>query len=188
MSILTGNQIMREIERKTISISRFNAKQLNPNSYNLRLGRRLLVYDGGVLDMKSNNPYTILTIPNSGFVMERGKCYLGETVEETWTDSFVPMIEGRSSVGRLFLPIHITAGFGDVGWRGKWTLEFVPFTNIRVYPGVEIAQIYFHTIFGKKSYYGGGTSKYQNADGVEASKMYLDFVGETSQNETRLSL
>lgn len=85
-----------------------------------------------------------LTIPPEGMVLKPGKLYLGRTVERTRTDKFIPMLEGRSSVGRLGMGIHVTAGFGDIGFDGPWTLEITVTEPLRIYPLVEIAQIYYH--------------------------------------------
>ena len=74
-------------------------------------------------------------------MLEPDTLYLGRTREFTKTDCFVPMLEGRSSVGRLGLFIHVTAGFGDVGFAGYWTLEIFCVQPIRIYAGVEICQI-----------------------------------------------
>ena len=119
--ILSGKEIHQQVENGTISIDPFNSDQLNPNSYNLRLHSDLLVYDSDVLDMKEKNSTSPLTIPNEGLLLEPQKLYLGRTIERTATDKYVPMLEGRSSVGRLGLFIHITAGFGDIGFDGFWT-------------------------------------------------------------------
>lgn len=102
-----------------------------------------------------------------------GNLYLGRTVEHTSTNRYVPMLEGRSSVGRLGLFIHVTAGFGDIGFSGYWTLEIVPTIPVRIYPGVQICQIYFHTICGKADLYTGG--KYQNNTGIQPSMLYKEF-------------
>ena len=135
--ILSGHEIKKCLGTK-IWIEPFNEKQLNPNSYNLRLHHELLVYDRELLDMKMENKAHVLTIPESGLVLEPGRLYLGRTLEYTRTEGFVPMLEGRSSVGRLGLFIHITAGFGDVGFAGYWTLEMFCIQPVQVYPGVEI--------------------------------------------------
>ena len=87
--------------------------------------------------MKANNPVRHLTIPDSGLLLETNKLYLGRTLEYTKTEQFVPMLEGRSSVGRLGLFIHVTAGFGDVGFAGYWTLEMFCIHPIVIYPNVE---------------------------------------------------
>ena len=171
--ILSGLEISREIELGNILIEPYDPKRLNPNSYNLTLHDELLVYDEEVLDMKVPNSYHKVKIPSSGYFLKPGKVYLGRTFELTETKSFVPMLEGRSSVGRLGLSIHITAGFGDVGFRGYWTLELHCIEPIRIYPFVEICQIYYHTIKG--SYVNYQSSKYQNNTGIQPSMMYLDF-------------
>ncbi|HHT37737.1 MAG: dCTP deaminase [Candidatus Wallacebacter cryptica] len=170
--ILSGKEIYQNLNKK-IFIEPFNESQLNPNSYNLRLHNQLLVYDEPVLDMKKPNKTKLLTIPEEGLVLEPNRLYLGRTVEYTRTEGFVPMLEGRSSIGRLGLVVHVTAGFGDVGFSGYWTLEMFCIKPIRIYAGVEICQIYYHTICGDYEPYSSG--KYQNNDGIQPSLLYRDF-------------
>lgn len=170
--ILSGKEIAKNIG-KDIIIEPYNEKQLNPNSYNLRLHNELLVYDEEVLDMKKPNKYKSIIIPEEGLKLEPGKLYLGRTVEYTETKNFVPMLEGRSSVGRLGLFIHVTAGFGDVGFKGYWTLEIFCVQPIIIYPNVEICQIYYHDIHGDYDEYKSG--KYQGNTGVQPSLLYRDF-------------
>lgn len=170
--ILSGKEIQRHMG-KDIVIQPFDPKRLNPNSYNLSLHNELLVYENRLLDMKLPNPVKTLTIPESGLVLEPDKLYLGRTNEFTQTDRFVPMLEGRSSVGRLGLFIHVTAGFGDVGFAGYWTLEIFCVQPIRIYPNVEICQIYYHDIQGEYDLYQSG--KYQNNTGIQPSLLYRDF-------------
>ena len=187
--ILSGRKIFEEVQTGNIQISDFDLMRLNPNSYNLRLADELLVYDtdyldefgdmvftgNGPLDMKKDNPYTTMRIPEEGLCLMPGRLYLGRTMERTITDGYVPMLEGRSSVGRLGIFIHATAGFGDVGFDGYWTLELSVVQPVIVYPGVEICQIYYHTIDGKYDKYDGNTGKYQNNTGVQTSQMWKDF-------------
>jgi len=170
--ILSGKEIARRIG-KDIIIEPFNPAQLNPNSYNLRLHNELLVYSEPILDMKKPNAYERIIIPEEGLVLEPNKLYLGRTAEYTATEGLVPMLEGRSSVGRLGLFVHITAGFGDVGFAGYWTLEIFCVQPIRIYAGVEICQIYYHTIEGDYERYRSG--KYQNNRDVQPSLLYKDF-------------
>ena len=170
--ILSGKEIQRHMG-KDIVIQPFDPKRLNPNSYNLSLHNELLVYENRLLDMKVPNPVKTLTIPESGLMLEPDKLYLGRTNEFTQTDRFVPMLEGRSSVGRLGLFIHVTAGFGDVGFAGYWTLEIFCVQPIRIYPNVEICQIYYHDIHGEYEPYQSG--KYQNNTGIQPSLLYRDF-------------
>lgn len=171
--ILSGKEIERRLNND-LSIEPFNAKQLGPNSYNLRLHHELMVYDEPMLDMKKKHNTKMITIPEEGFVLEPGKLYLGRTLEYTRTDNLVPMLEGRSSIGRLGLFIHITAGFGDVGFTGYWTLEIYCVHPIRIYAGVEICQIFYHTIEGDFDTYK--SNKYQLNKGIQASMLYKDFT------------
>ena len=171
--ILSGKEIHQQVENGTISTDPFNSGQLNPNSYNLRLHSDLLVYDSDVLDMKEKNSTSPLTIPNEGLLLEPQKLYLGRTIERTATDKYVPMLEGRSSVGRLGLFIHITAGFGDIGFDGFWTLEIFCVQPIKIYANLEICQIFYHTIDGDYDLYR--SKKYQSNRGVQPSMLYKDF-------------
>ena len=116
----------------------------------------------------------ILEYVEDGLVLEPGTLYSGRTVEFTKTDKYVPMLEGRSSTGRLGLFIHVTAGFGDVGFSGYWTLEIFCIQPIKIYPNVEICQIYYHTIDGDYEKYSSG--KYQNNTDIQPSLMYKDFM------------
>jgi len=170
--ILSGKEIKRRLGKEII-IEPFNEDQLNPNSYNLRLHNELLVYEDHVLDMKKENKAKKIIIPEDGLLLEPGKLYLGRTVEYTKTDKLVPMLEGRSSIGRLGLFIHVTAGFGDVGFSGYWTLEMFCIQPIKIYPGVEVCQIYYHSIEGDYEKYSSG--KYQNNTGIQPSLLFRDF-------------
>lgn len=170
--ILSGKEIQRHIG-KAIIIEPFDQSRVNPNSYNLTLHNELLVYENHELDMKKLNPTKRITIPEEGLVLEPNRLYLGRTNEFTKTEGFVPMLEGRSSTGRLGLFIHVTAGFGDVGFAGYWTLEIFCIQPIRIYPNAEICQIYYHSIEGDYEPYKSG--KYQNNTDIQPSLMYKDF-------------
>ena len=170
--ILSGKEILKHVGKEII-IEPFNEKCLNPNSYNLSLADELLVYENDTLDMKVPNATKKIIIPEEGLLLEPNKLYLGRTNEFTKTDRFVPMLEGRSSTGRLGLFIHVTAGFGDIGFAGYWTLEIFCVQPIRIYPNVEICQIYYHDILGEYDLYKSG--KYQNNKGIQPSLMYKDF-------------
>lgn len=170
--ILSGLEIKKQLN-KNIYIEPFNENQLNPNSYNLRLSDELLVYSEPILDMKTPNPTERLSIPEEGLLLEPNRLYLGRTIEHTRTENLVPMLEGRSSIGRLGLFIHVTAGFGDVGFSGFWTLEIFCVQPIRIYAGIEICQVYYHGIDGEYTRYESG--KYQNNQGIQPSMLYKDF-------------
>lgn len=170
--ILTGSEIKAQLG-KNISIDPFDEKQLNPNSYNLKLHNELLVYEEIVLDMKRPNRYRRYEIPSDGFVLHPNKLYLARTVERTETHNLVPMLEGRSSVGRLGLIVHCTAGFGDVGFEGYWTLEMFVVQPVRIYPNIPICQIFYHTLEGDVTEYA--SKKYQNNNDIQPSMLFQDF-------------
>lgn len=170
--ILSGKEIVKHIGKEII-IEPFDEKRVNPNSYNLSLAPELLVYKNDVLDMKKPNDTERLVIPQEGLLLEPHRLYLGRTNEYTATSTFVPMLEGRSSTGRLGLFIHVSAGFGDIGFAGYWTLEIFCVQPVRIYPNVEVCQVYYHDIEGDFDLYSSG--KYQNNTDIQPSLMYKDF-------------
>jgi len=173
--ILSGFEIKRQLG-KNIIIEPFNEANLNPNSYNLTLHDELLVYRERVLDMRRANRVRRLRIPPEGLVLRPQRLYLGRTRERTETHNFVPMIEGRSSIGRLGLFVHVTAGFGDVGFRGYWTLEMFAIQPVRIYAGVGICQIFYHDLRGEFEEYH--SDKYQDNHDIQPSLLYKEFGGE----------
>ena len=169
--ILSGLEIKNHMGREII-IEPFDLKRLNPNSYNLSLHNELLIYAEETLDMKKANETQKILIPPEGLILEPGKLYLGRTEEYTKTEGYIPMLEGRSSIGRLGICIHVTAGFGDVGFAGYWTLELFCVQPVKIYAGVQIAQIYYHTISEPYENYVKG--KYQNNKGIQPSMLYKE--------------
>ena len=169
--ILSGSEIKAQLG-SNILIDPFNDEQLNPNSYNLRLHDELMVYEEIVLDMRRENRFRRLTIPEDGLVLQPNQLYLGRTVEHTETHNLVPMLEGRSSIGRLGLFVHVTAGFGDVGFCGFWTLEMFAVQSVRIYAGVQVAQIFYHTVEGDVTEYQSG--KYQHNTDIQPSLLHRE--------------
>ena len=170
--ILSGLEIKKQLG-KNIFIEPYDPSALNTNSYNVKLHNKLLRYTQPTLDMRQPNAYEEIEIPPEGYVLQPGELYLGRTLEHTKTLGYVPMIEGRSSIGRLGIFVHVTAGFGDIGFTGYWTLEILTVKPVRVYAGVEIAQLYYHTVQGEYESYS--SSKYQNNTSVQPSMLYKDF-------------
>ena len=200
MAILTGVKILEEVKNGTIEIDKYDQSRINPNSYNVCLDNKLLIYktpdthhdmkrfrlmpkvhdvmsyyDDIILDMKKDNPTDEIIIPETGFMLQPGILYLGSTRERIMTKKYVPILSGRSSVGRLGMAVHITAGFGDVGFDGRWTLEIEVVHNLVIYPGLEIGQVYFETLEGDSSYQYHG--RYNHQEGVTASRMYQEKRG-----------
>ena len=174
--ILSGKEIQKRLGTDII-IEPFNEKQLNPNSYNLRLHNELLVYDDMyTLDMKKDNKTKKIIIPEDGLVLEPGELYLGRTMERVGLNNLCGEVGGRSSIGRLGISVHITAGIIDAFFGAEHpsfiTLEIFCIKPIRVDPGVEIAQIIYSTMVGEFIRYNG---KYQNNNDTQASMLYKDF-------------
>ena len=198
--MLTGAEILKRVKAGDIRISDFDIKRLNPNSYNLRISNKIahykmfeilkpkLMLDGKVLYVYNNqsnfityHPYEFIDskmeneiveeeIPEDGYILYPGVLYLGSTIESTWAKDLIPAIDGRSSTGRLGIEIHRTAGFGDIGFEGTWTLEITAVHPVKIYPGQELCQIYFEKPDGDTSITYKG--RYQNQDRIVASRMY----------------
>jgi dCTP deaminase len=179
--ILSGEQIRRELGTNLV-IDPFDERHLNPNSYNLTLHNELLVYEEVLLDMAKPSRVERIIIPPEGLVLRPNQLYLGRTCERTETHQYVPMIEGRSSVGRLGLFVHVTAGFGDVGFCGYWTLEMFAVQPVRIYAGVPICQIFYHEIRGEIVEYA---SKYQNNRDIQPSLLFKELNPDASRDPQR---
>ena len=182
--ILSGNEI-REQLGTNIVIDPFDPANLNPNSYNLTLHHELMTYEEVVLDMRKSNRVRRLEIPADGLVLSPNQLYLGRTVERSETHNLVPMIEGRSSIGRLGLFVHVTAGFGDVGFCGFWTLEMFAVQPVRIYAGVPICQIFYHQIVGEITEYA--SDKYQHNRDIQPSLLFKELNPE-SETDHQLQL
>lgn len=176
MAILLRGQIELGVQEGEIHISPYVPEQLGPNSYDVRLGPVLKIYTSEVLDVKQKNPVQDITIPPEGFVLQPGTLYLGSTLEEIGSEHHVPMYEGRSSMARLGIQSHISAGFGDIGFKKQWTLEIIVQIPIRIYPHMRIGQVYFLTVNPEFNVIGDRyKGKYNNQSGAQESKSYLDF-------------
>jgi len=144
--ILTDQEILDNMDNGFIKVEPFKRESLGTNSYDVHLGRTLGVYVDSVLDARKHNKIELFEIPEEGFVLTPENFYLGVTQEYTETLRHVPFLEGKSSVGRLGIDIHATAGKGDVGFCNFWTLEISVKKPVRVYAGMPIGQlIYFET-------------------------------------------
>jgi dCTP deaminase len=169
--ILTGPEITSATIDGRLRISPFLPEQVNPNSYNVRLGETLLVYTCAIIDAYQPNPTSSITIEEDGYVLEPGELYLGHTIEQVGSDLYVPLLFGRSSIGRLGLFVEITAPIGDIGFHGQWTLMLSPVRPLRVYAGMNIGQIMFFVSTGTIDKYHG---KYQSSVGPQASRYWHD--------------
>lgn len=177
--ILSGQEIRARLGNGIV-IDPFDEKNLNPNSYNLTLHDELVVYEEVVLDMRRPNRISRMKIPPDGLVLKPNQLYLGRTVERTETHNLVPMIEGRSSIGRLGLFVHVTAGFGDAGFCGFWTLEMFAVQPVRIYAGVGICQIIYHDLRGEVIPYA--SDKYQNNRDIQPSLLFKELNPDSEED------
>lgn len=177
--VLSGHEIRHQLGENII-IEPFDESRLNPNSYNLALHDELMVYEEVVLDMRKANRVRRMAIPPEGLVLAPNHLYLGRTAERTETHNLVPMIEGRSSVGRLGLFVHVTAGFGDVGFCGYWTLEMFAIQPVRIYAGVAICQIFYHEIRGDFTAYA--SDKYQHNTDIQPSLLFKELDPQSAKD------
>ncbi len=182
--ILSGEQIRSRLG-DSIFIDPFQEENLNPNSYNLTLHDELLIYEEVVLDMRQVNRVRRIQIPPDGMVLSPNQLYLARTVERTETHNLVPMVEGRSSVGRLGLFVHVTAGFGNVGFCGYWTLELFAVLPVRIYPGVSICQMFYHEVVGDIEEYA--SEKYQHNHDIQPSLLYKELNPEIEKEDPQLT-
>jgi dCTP deaminase len=152
--ILSDTEILKEIAKKTIIIEPFAVSNLGTNSYDVHLGKYLATYKNTILDARKHNEIETFEIGEEGFVLQPNALYLGVTAEYTEIHAHVPFLEGKSSVGRLGIDIHATAGKGDVGFCNTWTLEISVSQPVRVYAGMPIGQLIFFVVAGEiENYY-----------------------------------
>lgn len=161
--ILSDKRILEEIEKGTIKIEPYQRACLGSNSYDVHLGGELAMYNAAELDAKKHNTISHFPIPEEGYLLLPGEFYLGVTEEYTETHEHVPFLEGKSSTGRLGIDIHATAGKGDVGFCGNWTLEISVKLPVRVYAGMPIGQLIYFPVDGEIEV------KYNNKAGAKYS-------------------
>ena len=137
------------MKKGNIVIDPFNREKLGTNSYDVHLGKWLAVYEDEILDAKTHNKIKTFEIPDQGYILQPGTLYLGVTWEYTETRNFVPFLEGKSSIGRLGIDIHATAGKGDAGFCNNWTLEISVKMPVRVYKGMPIGQLIYFEMDGE---------------------------------------
>lgn len=186
MSILTDGQIIAAREQGDIVITPFERANLGTNSYDVRLANKLVVYKSEVLDVRQNNPTTEIHIPEDGIILQPGELYLGSTVEYTETHNYVPMLDGRSSIGRFGIDIHATAGVGDAGFCGHWTLEISVTRPVRVYANIRIGQLLYYQTVGKViiPYNRKPGAKYNGQVRPTPSRYYRDVERDLTNEET----
>lgn len=170
--ILTGNAIDECVRNGEIIIEPYHIQNLNPNSYNFHLGEFVMVYKNTILDPKQPQPTEIVSIPDEGLVLYPNRLYLGYIIERMGSKKYVPIINGRSSTGRLGLFVHITAGLIDIGSINNWTLMMHAVQPVRIYKGMPIGHVTFWKTYGEIKLYDG---KYKDSKGPMESQIWKDF-------------
>lgn len=171
--ILSGLKIKEEVLNGNITITPWEDSLLNPNSYNYRLGEKLLILNDNIIDPHIPSSYQEVIIPDEGIILKPNQLYLGSTYEVIGSNKYVTQLIGRSSVGRLGLFLQVTAPIGHVGCHGSWTLELKVVQPLRIYKGMKIGQVTFWTIDGDISLdYKDG--KYNEKNEPKVSKFYKE--------------
>jgi dCTP deaminase len=177
--ILSDLRIIEYVRKGTIVIEPFNKECLGSNSYDVHLGSTLAFYEDMLLDAKKHNKIEHFEIPEEGFVLFPNCFYLGVTEEYTESHMHVPFLEGKSSTGRLGIDIHATAGKGDIGFCGHWTLEISVKQPVRVYKGMPIGQLIYFPVDGeiKTKYNQKKNAKYsEQPNRPVESMMWKNFI------------
>ena len=191
--ILSDASIRKELAQGRIVIDPLDESYIQPSSVDLRVDRYFRVF------RNDTTPYIDPKLPqedltelvevadDKAFILHPGEFVLGSTLERVaLPDDLVARLEGKSSLGRLGLLIHSTAGFVDAGWDGHLTLELSNVANlpIAIYPGMKIGQISFIQMTSAADHpYGSDTtgSKYQGQRGPTPSRYYLNFEGKRAE-------
>ncbi len=171
--ILSDQAIRQAMASGDIVVEPFKDTALGTNSYDVHLSKSLATYRDEILDARVHNQIDHIEIPPEGYVLLPGKTYLGVTQEYTESHKHVPFLEGKSSVGRLGIDIHATAGKGDVGFCNHWTLEISVSQPVRVYEGMPIAQLIYFEVKGdvKTLYSAKGSAKYNERSAKPVESM-----------------
>jgi dCTP deaminase len=176
--ILSDTKILQELATGSIVITPFDRIYLGSNSYDVHLSRHLAVYKSDILDAKLHNEIDHFEIPSEGMILLPHRLYLGVTEEYTETHRHVPFLEGKSSIGRLGIDIHATAGKGDVGFCNTWTLEISVKLPVRIYHGMPIGQLIYFELSGEigTTYRTKSSAKYnKKTDMPVESMMWKNF-------------
>jgi dCTP deaminase len=152
--ILTGPEITKQVGTGAITISPFAAENVNPNSYNYRLGATILTPNDHLIDSRTNAKWHSHTLPTTGFKLLPNQLYLGSTLEKIGSAVYVPTLIGRSSLGRLGMFLTTSADLGNLGRAHRWTLEIKVVQALIIYPGMKVGQVCFWKPSGDfKDYY-----------------------------------
>lgn len=167
--ILTGIEIIKQVQSGRITISPFDERNVNPNSYNYKLGDQFIQVPETVSLGQTTTGHDLTDIPKNGLQLEPGIVYLCNTYEMIGSKEFVTLLIGRSSVARLGLFLQISADLGNLGPAHKWTLELTCVQPVIIYPRMKIGQVSFWMPEGEIEEYAGdyvnfNTPRHSNYD------------------------
>jgi dCTP deaminase len=207
MGILSGHAIREAVAKGDIDITPWNDRLVNPASVDLRLGGMvsvprvegfsdqdmLSVLDGDngavlplvQLDARKKSDYFLHTMSREkGILLQPNRLYLMHTIERVHTKKYVPVLDGKSSIGRLGIQVHLTAGYGDPGFDGQFTLEVACIHPVRVFPTMQFCQLRFHAVVGEVlSYQSTGRYKGAQAEGPIPSRSWEQFEEQVAKQE-----
>jgi len=202
MAILTGPEIKSQVERGRIEVSPFDESRVQPNSLDLTLGDEVCVYEGvvyapkltvagasslewsyslhadphGHLDSRKDNPVARFKLDKMGWLIKPGILYLMHVVEELRAPKLVMELAGKSSLARLGVSVHATAGHAETGFSGQYTMEVSATHPVIVYPKMAIAQVKFFTVEGEvEDYCDRGNYVGTAAKGAQPSRSWKQF-------------
>jgi len=197
--IISGESIKEAVKSGTIKIDPYVEENVQPASIDLTLGEEVRVYSSQViehtgrdldrpgealvhdvyqpLDPKKALQTTKFKMTDEGFVIKPGILYLMHTHERICSTTMVSVLDGKSSIGRLGVVVHLTAGYGDPGFDGQYTLEVTCIHPVILYPGMKIAQMRFHVMYGEvnTSYATRGHYVGDKAEGAIPSMAHKQF-------------
>ena len=190
--VLSDRTIRRLLEEGRIEIEPYDESLLQPSSVDVRVDRYFRVFHNArypFIDVREpqEDLTELVKIDDEPFILHPGEFVLGSTLERIrLPDDLVARLEGKSSLGRLGLLIHSTAGFIDPGWDGHVTLELSNVANlpITIYHGMKIGQLSFVQLSEPaESPYGSGSlcSKYQGQKGPTPSRYWQNFAREEAK-------
>lgn len=191
MSILSGQQILAEVEAGRIEIDPFRKEHVNPASIDLTLGDEVakvepnttellqVDVDGrsviSYIDVKEQVTGQRFRIPPKGIVLHPRHLYLMHTAESIYTKHYVGVLDGKSSLARVGVTVHLTAGYFDPGYRGQGTLEVTTVYPVRLYAGMRICQMRFHELSGEADDYQAKGHYTGDQRGPQPSRIHEQF-------------
>lgn len=173
--MLNDSGIKEELKRGNIYVDN-GENNVGKNYIDVTLNNSLKIYKNDILECDQKNETEEIIIGEEGYDLQPGKLYLGRINEYTKTYNFVPLLSGLPELATGGMEIHVTAGFGDNGFEGTWTLEIWCTNVTHIYPGMKIGRLYYVPLIGdNKIKYKG---KYLGQVDTTASRLNTEYDNE----------